>query len=241
MFLPARINEILDTLGDSYDFKLLSELYKIPVKYIDLNVDLSTKNSNYINYLGKCYIEGGYVKTNFNKAFELFLKAHNLNNISGTCSVGYCYLTGEGVAVDYKQGFTFANTAHNAGNVMATNNLAFCYEHGLGVDKDVNKAFNLLDESHKEYALATKNLGIMYLYGKGVNKDTKKAFELFLDSYLRGEKDSAVMLTYCYFNGVGVNKSIFTAIKYFDEYFPKAKYFVGLLLGIGINSLFKLF
>ena len=181
MFAPARINEILNTLNNSFNRKLIEELNDIQVESIDFNIDFTKLNSNYIYFLGVCYEEGRATTINFNKAFELYKLAHERNNMYATYNLAVCYEHEIGTSINYNKSFELYKLAHQAGHIDSTNNLAVCYCTEKGTSINYNTAFELFtlvyDSGHEAVRY---NLANCYSNGLGTTRNIIKAIDLYI-------------------------------------------------------------
>ena len=178
MFVPERINEILNTLNDGYDYKLIDELHNIKVESIDFNIDITQLNSNYINFLGFCY-NGGYgTPINYDKAFELYTLAHEKGNTTATTNLAYCYEHGKGTSINLNTAFELYKLAHEKCNINATANLARCYLQGICVSRNIIKAIDLyikLNDIDKIKSINILNIEYKHVldYLKHINNEMK--------------------------------------------------------------------
>jgi len=174
MFVPQRINDILNTLNEGYDYKLIDELNNITVDSINLNIDITKLNSNYINFLGYCYENAKGTNINLQKAFELYTLAHERGNIYSTNNLAICYEKGKGTNINLQKAFELFTLAHERGNIRTTNNLAVCYKNGKGTTINLNKAIELYTLAHERgIIILTVNLANCYENGKGTTINLK--------------------------------------------------------------------
>jgi len=159
MFKPQRINDILNILNDGHDYKLLIELRNINVESINLNIDITKLNSNYINFLGRCYEEGKCIEINLQKAFELFTLAHERGNIRATNNLAICYKTGICTSINLNKAFELYTLSHEDGIIDVTNNLGDCYKNGKGTNRNIIKAIELYIQANNINQI--KNINIL--------------------------------------------------------------------------------
>ena len=79
-------------------------------------------------------------KKQFDKSFELYLKAAKMGNTLAQCNVGYAYMYGEGVSKDYANAVYWLEKSAEKNHAASMNNLGLCYSNGWGVTQDRVKA-----------------------------------------------------------------------------------------------------
>lgn len=116
------------------------------------NAELNSKlnNPTHLVILADMYSFGLGMPNDFSKAFELYQKAANQNNLEAMCDLGYMYLVGQGVDKDeVKSSYWFKKSA-DLGYVHSMRDIGQNYLFGLGVDKN-------LGEAKKYFKLASIN------------------------------------------------------------------------------------
>ena len=117
------------------------------------------------------------------ESVELFRKAHELGNDSGTRNLAYCYAIGLNVERDKTKGAELYTQAAEAGNPRAMCNIGVMYDHGNGVEQDFEKAFQwYLRSAEAGYPRGMTNLGEHYMQGKGTERDIDQAERWFIES-----------------------------------------------------------
>ncbi|GES87962.1 kinase-like domain-containing protein [Rhizophagus clarus] len=137
-------------------------------------------NSNSIFLLGVFNhfgIEGNVDKQ---KAFELYQKAANSENVFGMTSLGYCYGNGSGTSLNKQKAFNLYQKAANLGSVRGMHNLACCYRTGDGTNINGQKAFELYQKcANLGNVIRISDLGYCHENGIGTSVDEQEAFELY--------------------------------------------------------------
>jgi TPR repeat protein len=111
---------------------------------------------------------------NFEAAYTLFHKSHELGNPMSTYAIGTWYLHGRYVEVDMKKAVVFLAKAAKKNVPEALYDLAVCYELGKGIKKNLKQSF----ENYLKAALCGEQqsiyeVGRCYHYGIGVKKDAR--------------------------------------------------------------------
>jgi len=110
------------------------------IKYITEIKDVLYQDA-YNIFLGKG------VKQNYKRAFELYKKATEFNNIDAMNCLGYCYQKGFGTELNYEKAFECYKKSADLGNSSAICNLGKMYYNGFGVNKDIVMALALYEKS----------------------------------------------------------------------------------------------
>ena len=95
--------------------------------------------------LGRAYLYGIGVKSDYMKAFPYFERAADRNLNDAMYLAGWMLHSGYGVTADLPRGFHYLDKASEVGNVPATALLADMYEKGEGVACQPEKAKELRD------------------------------------------------------------------------------------------------
>ena len=130
-----------------------------------------------------------------------------------------------GKSKDYKKAVANYLIAAEAGDTFSLYSLGWCYEYGLGVEQSAreavkwySKAIEQGSKSAKERLKNAKKLGEDYYYGSnGKSKDYEKAVANYLISAEAGEAYSQYCLGWCYEKGLGVEKSVEEAEKWYRK------------------------
>ena len=136
------------------------------------------------------------------------------------------YLRGRnGKSKDYEKAVANYLIAAEAGDAYSLYSLGWCYEYGLGVEQSAReavkwyrKAIEQGSKNAKERLGNAKKLGEDYYYGRnGKSKDREKAVANYLIAAEAGEAYSQYCLGWCYEYGLGVEKSVEEAEKWYRK------------------------
>ncbi|PKK69043.1 kinase-like protein [Rhizophagus irregularis] len=179
----------------------------IPIEFYDwLLSNQDNSNSNYIVLLGEFNYLGIETDINESRAFELYQKAANLENISGINNLGYFYRNGIGVIPNKKRAFELYQRAADLGSISGMNNLGYCYENGIGVSPSGKQAFKLYEKAaNLGNTYGMKNLGDCYYYKIGTKIDEQRTFELLQEAANLGNTSGMNDLGHSYRHGIGTN------------------------------------
>ena len=119
----------------------------------------------------------------FEKAFELRLKASEMGNINSTVELGCQYEDGLGTEQNDSKAFECYKKAADKGNLEAYGNLGDMYLDGRGCKEDDKKAFEyFMKAAEQNDAWGQYNVGQCYENGWGVQKNSYKAYEYYVES-----------------------------------------------------------
>lgn len=117
----------------------------------------------------------------FEKAFELRLKASEMGNINSTVELGYHYQYGHGTEQNDSKAFECFKKAADKGE--AYDDLGFMYLNGRGCKEDDKKAFEyFMKAAEQNDAWGQYHVGQSYKYGWGVKENSYKAYEYYVKS-----------------------------------------------------------
>lgn len=117
----------------------------------------------------------------FEKAFELRLKASEMGNINSTVELGYHYQYGHGTDQNDSKAFECFKKAADKGE--AYDDLGFMYLNGRGCKEDDKKAFEyFMKAAEQNDAWGQYHVGQCYKYGWGVKENSYKAYEYYVKS-----------------------------------------------------------
>ena len=74
--------------------------------------------------MGKCYLLGRGVSTNYNDALKWLTRAAERNHQDAQCMVGLCYEKGYGAAIDYQEAMKWYRKAAEKGHQVAIDKLS---------------------------------------------------------------------------------------------------------------------
>lgn len=124
-----------------------------------------------------------YNNKDFEKAFELRLKASEMGNINSTVELGCQYRDGLGTEQNYSKALECFKKAADKGNAEAYNYLGLMYINGRGCKEDDKKAFEyFMKAAEQNYAWGQYHVGQCYESGWGVQENSYKAYEYYVKS-----------------------------------------------------------
>ncbi|GBC10323.1 hypothetical protein RclHR1_09520008 [Rhizophagus clarus] len=171
--------------------------------------------SNSICLLGYFNYHGIETSINKQKAYELYQKAAELENIVAQLELSGIYLYEE---ENDDKAFELIKKIAEKGNPNAIDKLGYCYELGIGIDADVNKAFELYQKSADfGNSNGLYNLGNCYECACGISENNQKAFELYQKSADLGNLYGIGYLAYCYKLGIGTDINNQKALELFQK------------------------
>lgn len=210
--------ESLYNLGmNYYKGKGVNKDYAEAVKYLEEAVVMNHHEAEFT--LGYCYFNGYGVNKSHQEAFKLYLKAAEGGSVKGMCNLAICYKFGYGVKESASQAAVWFEKAAGLKNYYAQCELAILYRDGLGVKKSLKKEFELLlDAAENGYPFAQYQVGIYYRDGDGfIKENLSEAVKWLNKGAMQNHGDSACTLASLYENGLGVNKSLNKALKYYED------------------------
>lgn len=126
------------------------------------------------------YDQGESIEQDHEKAFELYLKAANLNHEYAQNNVALMYEDGIGVTKNIEEAIRWYRKAAQQGNSDSQCNLGRLYQNGIGLRKNYKLAMRWYKKAiEQDNSFALFNLGLMHLYGSGVEQDLEKAKQFF--------------------------------------------------------------
>ncbi len=209
--------------------------YEIGTKFYDskqfdkavepLNKACVSDDKNALNAclrLGVLYSNGNGVPQNYQKAFELYSKACNGNEIGGCLGLGVLYENGFGVKKNNNLAIQFYDQACKENVDLACQKQKALQNYRTGKNfydnQQYKKAFDHLNLAcDNDYMDACRMLGVLYSNGNGVSKNLAKANELFSKSCDNNEMKACRNLGLLYANGDGVEKNYAKAAELFQK------------------------
>ncbi|CAK2702403.1 conserved exported hypothetical protein [Vibrio crassostreae] len=159
--------------------------------------------------LGEIYFNGMEVELDYNRAFDLYTKAHNGNDKITTAAyrLATIYDKGLGRTADQTRAFYWFEVAAQRGEAYSQRRTALYYYKGNVVGEDKVTASEWFEKSAKGGdTIAAYYIGKAYLNGVGVRTDYRKAEQYLLQSAKSGDKDAQFQLGYEYHKGDRFNK-----------------------------------
>ncbi|MFK7903250.1 MAG: peptidoglycan-binding protein, partial [Nitratireductor sp.] len=149
---------------------------------------------------------------------ELLVKAASTGDVNALFEVGRRYSDGDTVARSFVNAAKWYQLAASKGHALSQYRIGNFHEKGHGVKKDLDKAAMWYEQSaNKGNALAMHNLAVLKATGAVDSKpDMKQAIDLFTKAANLGVKDSQVNLGILYTQGMGTDKNLEEAYKWFS-------------------------
>lgn len=193
--------------------------------------------------LGWIYERGIGVKSDYEKALELYHKAMNTDDGFAYARLGFMYQRGIGVEKDTQKSVELLRKAIAKGHGLGHAFLGYAHFVRAGVARDY-------DEAHKHAKLAAEKgsswgyawLGRTYEFGLGVEVDYKAAHKWYSKSIETSNPLGLGLYGHLYLKGRGVDKDEDKAYKYIkagaDRSNPLALAMLGVLYehGIGVDE-----
>lgn len=216
----------IDKNNDLSAMRLLAEIYESNNNFHESLfwykklADMDDAKAQY--RLGQLYYHGNSsfnIQENEQKAIKLFFSSANKAYAPAEFAISTAYRNGRGVLRDYKKAFEWANKAAEHGDINAQNNLGMHYKYGLGVKKSDTKALFWFKKAAEQGSHgAQSNLGDLYEKGGiGVKQDYQKSLYWNRKSAEQGGKTGLFNMGYMYENGLGVEKNLDIAKKWYAQ------------------------
>ena len=213
-------NERLKDAINNFNNKEYEKAYNI------FNSFLLQENAEAQYYLGRMYLRGNYLKTDYDKAFTLAKASAEQGNDKGLNLVGVIYENGLGTEKNIKKAIEYFTKASQLANANAYCNLGVIYyESREGIEIDYNKAIeyytNAINAANGQIdrdlsGKPESQIGEIYMKGGyGVEVDYNNAKEYYLKAIEKNNSDAAVNLGWMYSTGKGVSVDNNMAFKYF--------------------------
>lgn len=205
----------------------------------------SAVDKNYVpsyRQLADMYYDGSkHVNKDYEKAFDLYLKAAEAGDANSYSAVGYAYREGEGTMKDYQKAKEWYEKGIEAGDPNSFRHLGYMYSPDFkGFETDNDKVFDLWTKGYeaavkssnsREMALIANNIGACYAEGWGVQKDVDKKIEWYTKAAESDDKMAMRNLAILYYRGLGVPKDFDKAFYWFSKADKagnlEARYYVG--------------
>ena len=200
-------------MGDMYNYG--TGTYKdidSAIRCYDKGIERGDSDAaNELGYIRK------YVDDNPRKAFELFKKAVELDeielNTSAMVNLANCYRFGEGVSKDEYKAFELYKKAAEAGNVEAMTVTGLMYYNGEGTREDTEQFFYWTKKAAEDGdPVAMNNLGYHFKENIG---NYGKAFDWYKKAADAGYTSAMNELGWMYDNGQGVKADQTKAFNWF--------------------------
>jgi len=192
--IHPKLSDVIYELGVIYLESSKSKIKKKGIKLLEIASKI--QNINAYATLGKMYMYGSDVETNFEKGVILTKLASDQGNQNAQYSLGGLYYAIEGIQ-DFQEAMRFFKLAADQGHQDAQHMVGCMYYNGEGVTQDFQEAMRLWKLSAIQgHQYAQYNLGDMYHEGKGVIQDLQEALRLFKLSAAQGNQYAQSMLEY---------------------------------------------
>lgn len=167
----ANIDVASQRLGEIY-FKGIGLKADIDKAKIWFKKGCELNNAASCNFLGIIYLK----QKDSTKAYQLFKKGHELNDVQSTYNLALCLGEGIGNMVDIKQSLVFYNLVE-AKLSSAQNNIGTLYERSLTGEHDFQTAIKWYEKSgEKNNTLGMLNAGrLLEIGGGNLKSDSAKA------------------------------------------------------------------
>ena len=149
--------------------------------------------------LGSYYCDGEYgFPQDYNKAFELFVRAGELGSAKAYNNVGYAYENGRGVDIDTKKADHYYKLAAIGGNICARHNLGAVEEDAGNMNRALKHFMIAAGGGFKK---SLKQIQQLYTNGHATKDDYAKAlqaYQNYLDEIKSKQRDKAAADEYKY-------------------------------------------
>lgn len=135
-----------------------------------------------IEYLANCYREGLGVEADANRAFQLSLKAAQMDGASSASKfrVAMAYRNGEGVPQDIQRAVGWLRKAVQAGHPQSIYELGMCYLDGVGQERNPAVAVELFEAGARKNCHEAKlALAFCKEQGEGCEQDLRAAYTIY--------------------------------------------------------------
>lgn len=170
------------------------------------------------------YLEEGYkyhfgegVPQDYKKAYELYLKAAEMENIDAISNLGLAFYNGDlGLQKDLVKAAGYLQKAAEKGKDTAQYDLAMMYFYGKGVAQDYGKyVFWIKKAVEQGNDEAEFDLAISYLTGEGTEVNLNEAVRLLKESASKQNSRAQENLGILYRDGRGVPQDYMKAAEMF--------------------------
>ncbi len=189
--VEAAIGYFIDSQKDFYRLRPMIFLEK---ELVDMVRELSRKNDPYALFvLADFYYYGKteYYEQNYKKAYRIYKKSAELNNMSSIFMVGLMNYNGIGVLKDLQESYTWILKAAEAGITPAINKAGIMNYFGEGTAINYEIAHSMfLVASEAGDSLSQYFLGVMYYKGEGSEKDRDLSKKWIKAAYENGSSSA---------------------------------------------------
>ena len=194
------------SLYQAYIFYLKKE-YAHALRWFNVALLEGESDANF--YLGIMYRNAKGVEKDLEKSFKYFLAGAKKENAICLYFAGSCYLNGQGTEKDLEQGFKFIEKSATKGYLEAMYLCGYCYDLGIGVTQNDEKAVKwyVLAADNGHLGAMTRLAMILMSSKRNVKRDLDRGLSYLLTAANKNYMDAQYFLAYCYFKGIGVEKS----------------------------------
>ena len=190
-----------------YTIRQMGYYFEIPELSKMLEDSYKHNDKAQLSIIARTYFDGFGVKQDYEKAFEIYSYLYSIQDECGASYLGYMYEYGLGVEQDLEKAYMYYS---NTKDDLCYYYLGLMYMHGKYVEVDYEKALECF--LHSEYDDAYMYQG-MLLEGK---KDYAKAFLSYHKGAMRFQEECLYKTAQCLQYGIGVDKNIEEAKKYYE-------------------------
>lgn len=213
--------------GCSYainDLGVIYEFGKFGVQK-DINKAIAYFEKGVLQGDTNCMLELGFLLEqsedsphNYERAFELYLQAANLNNPGAINNVGTCYKKGIGTEQNTEKALACYAKAAELGSSEAYWNLYLYYMDGICEERNFVKAVEWLKKGDEAgFLQCTHQLSLHIMNGDGIETDSKSYFHYVQKAALGGYEDAFVSLGDCYRHGIGTEPNGNMAFEWYKK------------------------
>ena len=165
-------------------------------------IEFNPDNPSAIAALAELHFHGQGVTQDRVVAFQLFLKAAQLGNVSAQFHVGYASLGGFGTETNVDEARAWLTRASESGHTPAMTHLARSYREGVAEAPEPETAKVWYEKAYSAGAVdALVALAYMYQNGEFGEKDLAKSITLFTEAAESGSGAGQVSLGHLYLTG----------------------------------------
>ena len=194
------------------------EKYEEAINYLAQASEMG--NAEAQDVLGECYFNGYGIRSNPEKAAELFQQAADQDYAKAYLHLSDCYYYGFGRGVAHQQSYEKAMELLKKGAELGDAETQYAlglryFGSGMTTEQDYKKAAKWLKKSAEQgYAPAQCYIGECYSFGLGVEKSMKKAAEWYLKAAKQDDYGAMYVLSGFYEDGRGVSKDSQKAVEF---------------------------
>ena len=188
---------VYDNLGNEIN-EMKCPFCRTPAPYSDeefnewLQKRVELGDAEAIFTLGNYYRNGEFgFPQDYNKAFELFVRAGDLGHAKAYCNVGYAYENGKGVEMDKKKADNYFKLAAMAGNVISRYNLGNSEVRAGNMNRALKHYMIAAGDGDSD---ALKAIQMLYTNGHATKEDYAKAlraYQAYLAEIKSTQRDKA--------------------------------------------------